>query len=388
MAGPCRFSFGTRSGAGQWSFDGSYLLLTPEAGAPIPLALQEIRGISGDGYTITLAAPEVELVLSRLGAGGPTLLEELRRLWLVARAEVLRLGGSGEGKPFYGWVTGLDVRPTAPEPFWALLFEDVLVIARDGRDVEPLFLALFGSVEFDDPSYAVSVRQWPGHEVTFSKMAGQTAEFLKGLRANRAVLAKEAAGTLAAAIPKVSAGGRGTLSGMWLPGRLMESAAMEAVCRGFEASLRGEWLERLVRRDEGRYLLDWAASGSSWLGCTREKATEADAGDAEQPLWLLCGKKGIWFLEALSIEDRATYCFAGGDEMPALVSRLLCAPQFSKEALYLPLEELTGDDAELAIPAQFLGFLVALRAGYRDRIIHQSPEGWRKDVERLSRPGD
>ena len=51
--------------------------------------------------------------------------------------------------------------------------------------------------------------------------------------------------------------------------------------------------------------------------------------------------------------------------MPALVSRLLCAPQFSKEALYNPLADLTGDNAELAIPAQFLGFLVELGAGSR-----------------------
>jgi hypothetical protein len=362
-------------------------VLTPETGAPVSLALQEVSGITGDGYSITLTAPAVELVLSKLGADGPTLLEELRRLWLVARAKVLRLGGSGEGRPFYGRVTGLDARPAAPESFWALLFEDVLVVARDGRDIEPLFLALFGSVEFDDPSYSVRVRQWPGQEVVFSKMAGQTDEFMRALRANRTALAEEAAAMLAAAVPRMSAGGRAALSGMWLPGRLMEIAAMEAVCGGFEPSFRGEWLERLVRCDEGRYLLDWASSGSSgsaWLGCTRGKAEGTGGADAEQPLWLLCGKNGVWFLEALSIEDRATYCFAGGDEMPALVSRLLCAPQFSKEALYNPLGELTGDNAELAVPAQFLGFLVALRARFRDRVIHQSPEGWRRDVESLS----
>jgi hypothetical protein len=91
----------------------------------------------------------------------------------------------------------------------------------------------------------------------------------------------------------------------------------------------------------------------------------------------------VWFLEALSIEDRATYCFSGGDDMPALVSRLLCAPQFSREALYSPLQELTGDSADLAIPAQYLGFLVELRSRFRDRVIHQSVEGWRKDVEKL-----
>jgi hypothetical protein len=396
MARTCCFSFGSRSGAGEWSFDGSHLLLSPEAGAPISLALSEIAGIAGDGYAVTLAVPGqlpgqvagqvagAELVLSKLGSDGPTLLERLRREWLVARAEVLRLGGSGQGKPFYGRVTGLDAASGAPAAFQALLFEDVLVVAREGRDLEPLFLALFGSVEFDEPSYSVRALQWPGQEVVFSKMAGQTDEFVKCLRENRALLAEEASVTLGAAVPNVPAGGRAALSGMWLPGRLMEVEGMEATCPGFGEAFRGEWLQRLVRKDEGRYLLDWASAGSAWLGCTRETAEAGRAGAGEQPLWLLCGKGGAWFLEALTIEDRATYCFTGGEELPALVSRLLCAPQFSREALYNPLEQLAGDNAELAIPAQRLGFLVALRGRFKDRAIHQSPEGWRKDVERLS----
>jgi hypothetical protein len=403
MARSCQFAFGSRSGPAQWSYDGSYLQLAPAAGAPISVELAEIAGISGDGYSITLKAPGAaaagpasgELTLAKLGAEGPTLLERLRREWLVARTEVLRLGGSGEGKPFYGKVAGLEApgSPGAigaagiPEPFWALLFQDVLVVARDGWDVEPLFLALFGSVEYDDPTYSVRVRQWPGREVVFSKMAGQTDEFVDCLRENRGVLAAEAATTLAAAVPRLPAAGRASLSGMWLPGRLMEIAGMDAICAGFGDALRGAWLERLVRRDEGRFLLDWATNGSAWLGCTREQA-EGGAGEGEQPLWLICGKNGVWFLEALSIEDRATYCFAGGDELPALVSRLLCAPQFSKEALYNPLDELNGDNAELAIPAQCLRFLVELRTRFHGRVIHRSPEGWRADLEAMAKAGD
>jgi hypothetical protein len=96
---------------------------------------------------------------------------------------------------------------------------------------------------------------------------------------------------------------------------------------------------------------------------------------------MLCGTGSIWFLEALSVKDRATYCFRGGDEVPALVSQLLCAPQFSKEALYTPLERLTGDNALLAIPAQSLGFLVELRTRFAGRVIHKSPEGWQKEIK-------
>ena len=98
---------------------------------------------------------------------------------------------------------------------------------------------------------------------------------------------------------------------------------------------------------------------------------------------MLAGRKTAWYLEPLSIEDHATYCFTGGDEMPGLVSRLLCAPQFSKEALYTPLAQLTGDRSELAIPAAHLDFLAELRKRFAGRVIHQSLEGWKVEVEGL-----
>ncbi|MBN1631724.1 MAG: hypothetical protein JW990_18365 [Thermoleophilia bacterium] len=419
MARGGQFSFEGRSDAAEWSFDGSYLVLTPEGGAPLSFPVAELAGIAGDGYTLVLTvtgaavsgtgtlgaagtravpARRAELIMSRLGADGPTLLEELRRTWIGARAEILRLGGSGKGKPFSGRVTGLDagavVPSSLPEPFQALLFEDVLVIAREARDLDPMFLALFGAVEHDEAAYAVRVRQWPGQEVLISKLGGQTEEFLKRLRANRAQLAEEAAAILAAAVPALPSGPRGMLAGMWLPGRLMEIEAMEAVCPGFTEALRGTWLAALPRREEGEHLLEWAAGGSAWLGCTRGLGGDgspagggeaAPGAGADNPLWLLCGKHGVWFLEALSIEDRATYCFVGGEEVPALVSRLLCAPQFSREALYSPLSELTGERAGLAVPAQYLGFLVELRNRLKDRVIHQTTQGWKKDIAELGK---
>jgi hypothetical protein len=215
-------------------------------------------------------------------------------------------------------------------------------------------------------------------------VAKQTDEFVKRLAENRALLGSEAAATLAAAVPELPVGGRSALSGTWMPGRLMELARMDAACPGLEAAFPGGWLAGVLRREEGGYLLERAAPAATWLGCTREAGSTTDArGAAGRPLWMLAGKRGVWFLEALSLEDHATYCFNGDDEVPALVSRLLCAPQFSKEALYSPLEDLTGENAELAIPAGSLGFLVELRARFQDRVIHQSVEAWRKEVDRL-----
>lgn len=384
------------------------MVVTPEGGAPLALAVQELGGVSGDDYTVKVNVPgaaggdagsssagvPIELVLSRLGHDGPTLAESLRREWLLARTESLRLGGSGEGWLVLGQVTGLGKGVLGPgggpeaEPFRALLFEDVLVVACEGRDLEPVFLALTGPAEFHDATYTVDMEEWPGRRLTFSKLAKQTDEFLKRLSGNRALLAKEAAATLAAAAPAHPVDSRAALAGSWLPGRLLCLSTMEGVCPGFEKVFRDGWLSNLLRREEGAHLLQWASSGGTWLGCTREAEADATGGapdEVARPLWMLAGKKGVWFLEALSLEDRATYCFKGGEEVPALVSRLLCAPQFSKEALYAPLEELSGDKADLAIPARYLGFLVELRTRFKDRVIHQSVEGWRKDFEGLAR---
>ena len=408
MARACRLSYGSRSGPAEWSFDGSYLTVSSEQGGPIAIAVSEVAGIAGDGYELRLSLPgrsgaaEPNLVLTHLGAEGPALLERLRREWAPARANALRLGGSGEGRPFMGSVTGpgdeagnaawpaqaaaRPVRPAdQPEPFHALLFEDALVVAREGRDLEPVFLALLGAVDLDEPAYAVRVRQWPGQEVVFSKMAGQTEEFLRALRANRALLAEESAVALSSMVPLLPAGLRAVLAGVWPPGRLLELDAMEAVCPGFHKAFRDGLLPGLLRHEEAGFLLDWASGGSSWLGCTRRSAASSgETGDQGYPLWLLCGKKGSWFLEALSSEDRATYCFSGGEDIPVLVSKLLSAPQFSREALYSPLEEFDGDKAELAIPARSLAFLVELRSRFWGRVIHRTSEGWRGDVERLA----
>jgi hypothetical protein len=405
MSRACRFAFAGRSGPAEWSFDEVTLIITPEAGRPLVFPVQELAGIAGDGYNLELTVPgaaapsatgEVagaalpRLSLAKLGAEGPTLLDALQRTWLIARAKALRLGGSGEGKPFSGMVADTDAAGPAAggaapgsqgatEPCRALLFEDVMVLAREGRDLEPLFVALTETITFDEDAYAIHVSEWPGREIVFSKSGKQTQDLLDSLRKQREVLANEAGTVLAASVPSLPAGHRSVLAGEWPPGRLRALEEMNATCPGFEQAFRNTWLAGCVRKDEGQFLLDWAGPASSWLGSSRE-TTEAGEG----LLWLLAGKNGTWFLEALTGEDRATYHFAGGDEMPALVSRLLCAPQFSKEALYGPPEMLTGERADLAIAAQFLGFLVGLRARFEGRVIHASPEGWRKDMEALA----
>ena len=119
-----------------------------------------------------------------------------------------------------------------------------------------------------------------------------------------------------------------------------------------------------------------------WAGYGRPDTAGGGAPNATPAtsLWLLVNAGEKWFLEAVSEQDWATYRFRGGAEMPALASRLLCAPQFSREALYLPVERLAGAHGELATAARDLGFLRELRARFVDRVIHTSPEAWRTEL--------
>jgi len=447
MARDCLYSLGTSSGRSQWQLTESGLTVTPDGQNPLAYPLRELRGIAGDGYELRLAIPGPAdsnelLTLSRLGAEGPTLLDTLRRRWMVERADGLRLGGSGVGKPFSGVVAGLgassgpgvaaDAVTTGAHPFHALLYEDVMVIALEGRDLEPIFMALLDDVSFDDVTYTVRAREWLGHDVLFSKLGRQTEEFSKALAANRALLAQESAATLAVNVPSLPTGARTSLAAMWPLGRLLELDAMERACPGFDKTFSAAWLAALPRRQEADLLKDRASAGSVRLGCSRfdgepagadtasepagqvaatdgsppestataEPSTAADALEPATPdmtgaadgtalacatpaasaegtlLWMLCGKAEHWFLESLSSGDRATYHFKGGPEMVSLVSKLLCAPQFSREALYLSLDSLVGKRAELSIAAQYLGFLVDLRSRFAGRIIHTSHAAW------------
>ena len=413
MSRTCQFAFAGRSGPAEWSFDEVSLVVAPADGRPLIFPVREMAGIAGDGYTVELAipgpaapavtgeaggamgapmAPAVPgaaasrppsartapplLSLSRLGAEGPTLLDALQRTWIAARAKALRLGGSGEGKPFSGMVSGIDGTGGGPAaPFRALLFEDVMVIAREGRDLDPVFVALTEKIAFDEAAYAVHITEWPGREIVLSKLGKQTEDFLGRLRKHREALSNESGAVLASAVPSLSSAYRGILAGDWPPGRLRTLQDLDTICPGFEQAFRDVWLAACVRKDEGQFLLDWAGPGSCWLGSSRETSESG-----ESLLWLLAEKNGEWFLEALTGEDRATYHFSAGSQMSALVSRLLCAPQFSKEALYGPPEMLTGERADLAIAAQFLGFLADLRALFRGRVIHTSLESWQTDM--------
>jgi hypothetical protein len=105
MAHECIFSRSGYFGRSEWTLDERSLLISPQASPIDVYPIREIAGISGDGYTIQLGYRGDVLTLSRVGAGGPALVEALRRTWPVLRAEALSLARSREPRRFEANVT-------------------------------------------------------------------------------------------------------------------------------------------------------------------------------------------------------------------------------------------------------------------------------------------
>jgi hypothetical protein len=403
MPKTCTFEWNDKSGQAQWSLAEDILLLMPESGPPLPFAVKEISGISGDGHSLDLRVPGAALKLSRLGQDGPTLLEHLQRTWPSVRADALGLTGTGTPARYRCRASSA----SGAKPAIALLFEDILLLAPEGEDLAPVFLPTVTSVELDEGTYAVALERRGAAPLVFTKLAGQTREFSDNLRAARGRLTAESLEMLSAWMPALSASQKASLAGSWPPGLLLSLQELESLCPGFKTLLDKGWMSQALRQAEGRALLAGTDPSQAFLGFARPPAgmAESSAGEEDMPepetaqgggaagslsetaaeqvpvlLWLLVRRGRSWLLESLTEKDHATYRFEGGDEMVGLGTALLCAPLFSREALYLAMENLTGDRADYAIAARDLGFLKELRARFKERVIHSGLESWKRKV--------
>jgi len=372
-----------------WHLDETHLTVITEGGRSVALELDALHRLSGDGHSIRLDAGAARLELTRLGAGGATLLEELWRTWPEARARALRLQADSEGDAF----TGTLDRGAGPEPCRFLLCPGMLLAAPEGGDLSTLFLPLLDVVRFDRETYAWRLKAEGEGLWTITRLAGRTERFGELLSARRATLAVETERALAATLPTLPGGTRAILAATWQPGRLRALAELESQAPGLGKVLHGA-VSAGPRAAEAAILL--AAPGMrlalarpGWGGEAVAAAPaeanegetltalppEATALEGAYPLWGLARLGSDWVLEALSEGNHATYVFSGGDEVPGLVSRLLCAPQLPLAALYLPEVSLTPEEA---VPARELPFLCDLRARFRKRVIHNGFDAWRR----------
>ncbi|MCU0293810.1 MAG: hypothetical protein MUF10_17805 [Thermoanaerobaculaceae bacterium] len=373
---------GTRA---EWLLTDDQLVLTLEGGGTRVLAIEELSAVAGDELALSLTTPEQAITLSRLGADASFLLAELRRRWLPARARALRLLGDSGGERFTG---SLAMPPAPAHRADFLLAGSTLLAAPHGQDVAPLFLALVERLAFDPDAFSIGASTWDGAGGwTVGMLGGRSEDVLRQIQAARSMLAAWTAAVLAAELPLVSASARAALASRWAPGRLLQLAIIEEETR---AALTA-WLGRSPRAAEAAALRRWASDGRIWVGITplagTEPVTAHQAADATAPpssiLWMLARRGSAHLLEAIGEEDLATYHFEGGDEVFSLVSAMLCAPHFAREAVYMPLADLVGERADLALAARHLPFLAGLRQRFVQRIIHRDAETWRAATDAI-----
>lgn len=362
MPRACRLVRAGRSVDSQWRRDGDTLIVAPKDEPPLVMPLAEISGFAGDGFAIRMRVPDGEVALERLGADGPTLMGELQRDWLPLRAAVLRLtGGERPAEVFSGFLSAGGRRG----PFRGFFVGERLIIAPEGGDVAALFVADFASLHFDEEAYVLRARGWGGQETQFSKLGGRSSAFAGALLTVRETLARAAGAAFAQFLPSLAAGARASLAAQWLPGRLLSFETLERVAPGFSTSFDASWLQATPRATAGRELMSGVAAGDRFLAY-------AVPGEGEPSVWLLVLRGPTASLEMLSQGDYATYLFHNGTEIPELVEGLVRLPEFSREALYAPLEQLTGDRAIYAIPARDLPLLRELRSRFAGRKVHAS----------------
>jgi hypothetical protein len=384
------------------------LVISPRAGSPRAISLAEIAALEGADYELRFRVGDEWFGLSRLGGAGPTLHADLRRIWPPLRAAALRISGRGEPRRFRGRHDG--------RPAEVLVWPEVLVTAADGAGIEPLFLADICRCEERDGGYALECARWDEGNLTITHLGGETEAFMRELAERRAALAGQASGLLAASLSSLDGAARARLAYAWLPGRFVALAELESLAPGVGVAL-ADRLASGPRARESAYLLEQWREGMhaayvapGFLSLTAEDGEEAPAGSSSEieaeaagspaseaedaaaeaddsgvpgpeamgaSFWLLSNRAGRWLLEAASERDFATYELAGEAEVPRLASHLLWAPHFSRQALYMPLSDLAGPRAALALPARELGFLRDLRARFRGRIIHSGFDAWR-----------
>jgi hypothetical protein len=367
MARTCRLNRAGRSVEAWWQREGDALIVTPAGAPPLVLQLQEVCGLAGDGFTVRLRLPDGEVALERLGGDGPTLLEELWRDWPVLRAAALRLAAGS--RPAEVWAGSFAAPGAAAVPFRGFLVGERLIVAPEGGDVCALFAADFASVAFDEAVYAVRASGWGGEQTLFGRLGARSAAFAGALSQARERLSRAAAAVCARHLPALAQGARAALAALWLPGRLLSLEALERVAPGFGASFGASWLASVPRAESGRALMAGLPGSSCLLGYA------ASSGEAPPELWLLVLRGESASLELLSHGDYATYLFHNDRELPDLVQGLVRLPDFSREALYLPLEQLTGERGVYAIPARDLPLLKQLRARFTGRSVHAAGSG-------------
>ncbi|HEX3743522.1 MAG TPA: hypothetical protein VHW09_06320 [Bryobacteraceae bacterium] len=388
--GPCQFRF-----------DKETAVVTPASGTAIAFDLGDVDLIVKHDWDLELALfTGRRLQLRQFGAPFSTMFEGLLAAWRDRTVRCLLLEDLEEIARYSG--TAALPGPAVPAEI-RLYKSNLAVLPLDGPAIQ-WRLAGVDAVSFDEAAYAITVES-AGERLVLAKLGKRTDEFRGNLEGAISDLRTHEAEALHAAFPFLDPDRLQQLNQTMPEGRSVTLEALRAIhpklpdaliARAVDEHLR-PYFDALRKRMEG----DGLMTGFKFIR-PDEEGTE-DAGDSppdaaveapETPddrqtlfFWFffpLPGGLVAW--EATTGSGRATYFFDAPPPLEQSVARLtsgLALVNFRREPVYLPDESLDQQQRfhRYAIGCRKLPDLRTLRAAFRGRALHTSPEAWMAQVE-------
>jgi len=443
---------GTPLGGGscRLSFEKESFTLTPTSGAPIAFDLGDIEIFTPADYELTLTLYTGQrIVLSQFGKTFQNLSHDLLEAYRRRLVQCLLLEDLEEVSRFEGMV---QLRSQAAgcsfaSPAELRLYKSNLAVLPTQATGLQWRLAEIDSVEFDDATYAVSIRA--GEEtLVVTKLAKRTGEFRQRLEEGIAEITEKAAQATHELLPFLNPDQFQLVAQLLKEGHAVsvprlktihpktETALVENIV---DAKLRPYFDALLARVPTGIY------TGFKFIRKGEEDSEEPEAGTPEtsevagesapadqqppdeeavegaseekEPIlhWFFFplatrpgaprpGNLVAW--EATSRGGRATYFFrlVPPEQAPQLedstcagalvdtairqLNRALVLLNFRREPIYLSDEklELQPRYRRYAIACRKLPELRRLRTSFLGRAIHTSPEAWLKQAESFLNP--
>lgn len=383
--------------------------IMPEAAAALHVSYRDIVELAPKDYALGLRLVSgEEITLSRLGRDYEDFVREIGRMRnelilgdMLMQEKLVKPGIKARYSP-YGRGSD-DIRGNAE----VRLYETALVLLPEKGD--PVRLPFGNIAEVREADYAVEIIDLEGGGLTLSMMGREHDPLVKALRERMNEMDLKVQALLKDLAPQADISTLVRASRLMREGRAASTSDLEREAPGLWQELERR-LEVVGVKGEYDYLKDMAREGKMHIGIKRGLMGE------------LTGEY-VWFLapiystdprrpgNALAMEaassrggGRATYFFrmmgrgeyrsAGdmsaldrrADELAAAVNRCLQAINFRREPIYLPEERLYEPRyARYRFSVARLPELRMLRDLYIGRVIHSSPEQWKRDVEDLLR---
>lgn len=381
------------------------LSILPRFGEAVFISFRDIIDISEDDYKVHIYLTSKEkLTLSDLGYRYEDFLRVLSKLRNelllkdLLMHESLKQAGV-EAEFIYFDETGKEAERGICQP---RLYETAIVIMPEGGELIRIPYSDISEVREEDYTIAVTT-EW-GEKFVFSQMGRQFDLFAKTLSDSMNVLSLKVQSSLKELLPEVDPSAIRRVARLMKEGRAARRSDIEAISPELWAELEKR-LEVAGIKEEYDFLKSLAQQEKMCIGLKRGLLGDLTG----EYIWFLIpiystnpkepgnavamestsgegGGKATYFFRLVSRKDYPAFHRIEGlhqeaDDFVKKINRCMLSINFRREPIYLPDERLKEPQYSKYRPAiQKLPSLQELRRQFIGRVIHYSPEQWKRDV--------